>query len=220
MELTHHKIATTKTVGEILRAERKKKNLTLDQAEEETKVRSKYLLALEESRFQDLPASVYAVGFLAKYADFLELQKEPLVVQFSHERGEKPLASRLMIERKIKEPFFSITPSIFVIVAVVVCIGLIIGYIGYSVRNFITPPNLLISSPSAEEVVKEEQVEIVGKTDEGSTLMINNQTVLTDDKGNFQQVVKLNKGLNSFEIRSTNQLKKKTIKIIQILAEF
>jgi len=220
MELTHHKIATTKTVGEILRAERKKKNLSLDQAEEETKVRLKYLLALEESRFQDLPASVYAAGFLAKYADFLDLEREPLLAQFARERGEKPLASRLMVERKIKEPLFSITPSVFAIAAVVICIGLIIGYIGYSVRNFVTPPNLLISSPSAEEVVKEEQVEIVGKTDEGSTLMINSQAVLTDENGNFKQVVKLNKGLNSFEIKSVNQLKKETVKIVQILAEF
>ncbi len=82
------------------------------------------------------------------------------------------------------------------------------------------PPNLEISSPSAEQIIGENQVEIIGKTDEGATLSINDQSVLLDDRGNFQQTVKLNPGLNVFEVKSINSLKKETIKEVKILAQF
>ena len=59
MQFTRRKIKTPKSLGELLRSTRKRKNLTLDQAEEETKVRTRYLEALEEGRYEVLPESVY-----------------------------------------------------------------------------------------------------------------------------------------------------------------
>ncbi len=209
-----------KNLGGILKTARKKKGYSLDEAEEETKVRVKYLEALEESKFEVLPGNVYALGFLAKYADYLGLDKEPLMVQFKLERGSGENLSRLMPESKIKEPIFSITPKILIIFAVILALAGILGYIVISVRQFTLPPNLEISSPSSEQILKEDKVEIVGKADEGATLMINNQSVLIDGNGNFTQQVKLNPGLNTFEVKATNRLKKETVKQLKILAEF
>jgi len=79
---------------------------------------------------------------------------------------------------------------------------------------------LVIASPSSEEILKEDKVNIIGKTDTGVSLVINNQAVLIDDNGNFDQQVKLNSGLNTFEIRATNRLQKETVKQVKILAEF
>jgi len=209
-----------KTLMEILKSSRRKKGLTLEEAEAETKVRVKYLEALEEGRFDILPSNVYALGFLAKYAEFLEIDKEPLLDQFKAERGQSEDISKLVPERRIKESFFSITPRLIIVLIIILILAGIIGYIIYSVRSFTSPPNLQISSPSSEQVIKEDKVEIVGKTDEGATLMINNQTVLIDDRGNFHQQVKLNPGLNTFEVKATNRLKKETVKQVKILAEY
>ncbi len=226
MVFTHRTIRAAKSVkplGEILKTARKKKELTLEQAEEETKVRARYLEALEAGRFDDLPESVYAIGFLAKYAEFLGLQKENLITQFNHERGQSRSGShpnRLLVERRIKEPFFQITPRFIMIAVIVVVLAGILGYIGYSVRNLTSPPNLEIASPSSDQIINSDTVEIVGKTDEGTTVTINNQPVYIDDKGNFRQEVKLSPGLNSFEILAINGLKKENIKVIKVLAEF
>lgn len=214
------KKVTTKSVGDILKLARKRKNLSLEEVEEETKVRVRYLEALEESRYDILPATVYASGFLAKYADFLELKKDDLMANFRLERGQDLYASKLMPERKIKEPLLTVTPKTIIIVSVVVALLLIVGYIIYSVRQFTLPPNLVISSPSSEEILKEEKVNIVGKTDEGATLQINNQAVMIDGTGNFTEQVKLSAGLNTFEVKATSRLKKETVKQIKILAEF
>lgn len=220
MTFTHRKIKSLKPLGEILKNARKKKELTIDQAEEETKVRARYLEALEQGRFEDLPESVYAIGFLAKYAEFLELDKESLIAQFNQERGRTPEKSRLMVERRIKEPLFQITPRFLVIVGIVVVLLGILGYISYSVHNLTAPPNLEIASPSSDQIITADTVEIVGKTDEGTTITINNQPVYIDNRGNFQQEVKLTPGLNSFEIHAINGLKKENIKIVKVLAEF
>jgi cytoskeletal protein RodZ len=219
IEFSHKKISSPKSLGEILKSARKRKGLTLAQAEEETRVRTKYLEALEEGRFDMLPGSIYTQGFLVKYAEFLGLEKEPLIRQLKTEQGEDK-AFKLVPERKIKEHFFSITPRFMAIIAVIIVLAGIFGYIVYSVRNITQPPNLQISSPSSNQIIKEAAVTIIGKTDEGATLMINNQAVLLDDRGNFRQQVKLNPGLNTFEVVATNRLKKQTVKLVQILAEF
>jgi cytoskeletal protein RodZ len=219
MEFIRRKIKIPKSLGETLKNARKKKELTLEQAEEETKVRAKYLEALENGRYELLPASVYTAGFLAKYAEFLGLNKEHLIEQFSQERGKVYNHAKIMVERKIREPLFSITPKFITITGVIVVLAGLLGYITYSVHQFTSPPNLAISSPSADQVIKEENVHIIGKTDEGATLMINGENVRIDDNGNFNQIVKLNSGLNSFEVRSINGLKKENVKLIKVLAD-
>lgn len=219
MEFTRRKIKAPLSLGQILKNVRKKKNLTLDQAEDETKVRAHYLKAIEDGRYELLPTSVYAAGFVAKYAEFLGLSKAKMVELFNQERGVSGKFTKIMVERRIKEPLFSITPRFIVVIGIILVLGAIFTYIAISVRQFTSPPNLEISAPSSDQVIKEDKVEIIGKTDEGSTIMINGQNVFIDEVGNFRQEVKLQPGLNTFEIRSINQLKKENVKIVKVLAE-
>lgn len=214
------KFKTEKSLGEILKQARKKKEITLDQTEEETKVRVKYLRALEEGRYDNLPNDVYAIGFLGKYVDFLGLNKESLVLRYKTERGKEKENYKLMPTRRMREPWLFFTSKTLIILMVVLIVLGIIGYIVYSVRSLTSAPNLQISSPSQEQVLKEDKVDIIGKTDAGVTLLINNQTILLDGNGNFNQQVKLNPGLNTFEIKAINQLKKETVKQIKILGQF
>ena len=59
------------TMGELLREARTRLHLSLEEVEEYTKIRKKYLIALEEDDYSQLPAPVYARGFLQSYAEFL-----------------------------------------------------------------------------------------------------------------------------------------------------
>ena len=65
-----------------LRKAREAKGLELIEVEEITKIRSKYLQALEEGDYCVLPGGVYTVGFLRSYARFLDLDAESLVNTF------------------------------------------------------------------------------------------------------------------------------------------
>ncbi|MDD4260829.1 MAG: helix-turn-helix domain-containing protein, partial [Syntrophaceticus schinkii] len=69
-------------IGEILRTERESRGLSLIDVEEETKIRAKYLQALEEENYDEIPGEAYCMRFLRNYARFLEIDPEPLIYQY------------------------------------------------------------------------------------------------------------------------------------------
>lgn len=213
------KLPSTHPLGERLKTARKKKKVSLDQAEEETRVRRKYLEALEKGDYLTLPADVYVLGFLAKYAEFLGVNKDEAIKDYRREKGSSG-QSVIPVKVQIKGERFFLTPRVMAVIFGLLLTLAIGGYIFYSVKNFTAPPNLEISSPSTETVIREDRVEVVGKTDIGCSLRINDQTVYIDDLGNFKEIIRLQPGINNIEVRSTNRMKKETAKIIQILAEF
>lgn len=69
-------------IGETLKKARVLKKLTLVDVEEATKIRTKYLEAMEENNFSILPPGMYGSAFLRTYARFLELNADELVAGY------------------------------------------------------------------------------------------------------------------------------------------
>src|SRR5215218_4221705 len=67
------------TLGDMLRAAREARGASLADAERETKIRQKYISALEDDNVAALPGPVYARGFLRNYAQFLALNPDEVV---------------------------------------------------------------------------------------------------------------------------------------------
>jgi cytoskeletal protein RodZ len=75
-------------IGPQLRAAREARELSLEQAEEETKIRKKYLIALEEGTPEVIPGDVYVRGFLRSYANWLGLDGDQLLERYKeHQSG-------------------------------------------------------------------------------------------------------------------------------------
>lgn len=70
-------------IGSSLREARLRQNLDFPELEERTKIRPKYLRALEDERFDLLPAPTYVRGFLRSYAEALGLDGQPFVDEYS-----------------------------------------------------------------------------------------------------------------------------------------
>jgi hypothetical protein len=70
-------------IGNSLREARLRQQLDFVDAEQATKIRSKYLRALEEEQFNVLPAETYVKGFLRNYAEFLGLDGQLYVDEFN-----------------------------------------------------------------------------------------------------------------------------------------
>lgn len=77
-------------IGEQLSHTRKAKGISLEMAEEATKIRAKFLRALENEEFDILPGRVYAKAFLRSYARYLELDDAQLACDFDQLYAEKP----------------------------------------------------------------------------------------------------------------------------------
>jgi cytoskeleton protein RodZ len=69
-------------IGATLREARVRKRLTLQQVEDDTKIRVKYLQAMENEEFDALPGATYAKGFLRGYATYLGLDPEIILDEY------------------------------------------------------------------------------------------------------------------------------------------
>src|SRR5581483_886939 len=70
-------------IGNSLREARMRQGLDFPQVELATKIRAKYIRALEEEEFDVLPSGTYIKGFLRSYADFLGLDGQLYVDEYN-----------------------------------------------------------------------------------------------------------------------------------------
>jgi cytoskeleton protein RodZ len=76
--------------GEKLRREREKRNITLDQISESTKIGTRMLQALEEDRFNQLPGGIFNKGFVRAYAHYVGLDEDQIVADYLAASGDVP----------------------------------------------------------------------------------------------------------------------------------
>jgi cytoskeleton protein RodZ len=84
-------------IGNSLREARLRQRLEFPELERATKIRGKYLRALEEEQFDLLPAQTYVKGFLRTYAEHLGLDGQLYVDEYNsrYARGEEEPPSRV-----------------------------------------------------------------------------------------------------------------------------
>src|SRR5438477_3845021 len=76
-------------IGATLREARMRARIDITEVETRTKIRAKYLRAIENEEWALLPGPVYTKSFLRTYGNFLGLDSRMLVDEFKH-RYERP----------------------------------------------------------------------------------------------------------------------------------
>lgn len=74
-------------LGELLRKAREARGLAISDVQEATKIRSRYLEAIEQGDFEALPGEVYVKGFLRNYAEAVGLCGDEVVARYKAERA-------------------------------------------------------------------------------------------------------------------------------------
>lgn len=95
------------TVSEALRRAREAGGLSLREVAEIVRIRSVNLEAIEDGRFDRLPGSAYAIGFIRTYAEYLGFDGEQMVRRFKAEvahAAEKPKLSFPLPMRESRAP--------------------------------------------------------------------------------------------------------------------
>lgn len=197
------------TVGEILKNARQEKKLTIEQVEKATKIRAKFIVALEQNQFDKLPGPTFARGFVKNYAAFLGLPTEDTLAFYRRQAGGEELPTIPKTPVNINKDGL-ITPQRFTVASIVLLLLGFFGYLVFSYVQFAGAPVLLVSSPANNTVVAYDSAEIIGKTDPGASLSINNESVSISENGSFDVKVPLSPGLNTLTIVATNKFGKKT----------
>jgi cytoskeleton protein RodZ len=127
------------TIGETLREARMRRHLDIADVESRTKIRAKYLRALENEEFGMLPGPTFVKTFLRTYAEMLGLDPHPLVEEYraTHERrdevdvlqtlGPQASARERLRQRPRLGPGSALLLIVAAVVAALVAVGLLVG---------------------------------------------------------------------------------------------
>lgn len=74
-------------IGTTLRDARVRRDISLQRAEEDTKIRVKYIQAMENEDFDVLPGGTYVKGFLRTYADYLGIDHQLMLDEYNEHYG-------------------------------------------------------------------------------------------------------------------------------------
>jgi cytoskeletal protein RodZ len=117
-------------IGNSLREARLRQGLEIPRIEAETKIRGKYLRALEEEQFEVLPGDTYVKGFLRTYADYLGLEGQLYLDEYNSRfttAEETPVTQSTAPKRRsrpVESNFIVIALAGIVAVTVLVLVGL------------------------------------------------------------------------------------------------
>ena len=84
-------------------------------------------------------------------------------------------------------------------------------------EKVISPPELLVYSPVENFVAEENFVEVVGKTEPESMVVINGEQILSNQVGEFAKVVHLKTGINTIIIISSKKYGRDSVVIRQVV---
>lgn len=127
-------------IGEKLKNARVEKGYTLDDLQQITKIQKRYLIAIEEGRFEALPGAFYIKAFVRQYAETVDLNPQELLAELNAELGQgaptEPVKQNEAVTRtailrekqKTSQPsklerFLSYLPTIIIVSVVIAILG-------------------------------------------------------------------------------------------------
>jgi cytoskeletal protein RodZ len=210
------KVKVEQSLGDRLKRARTRKKITVAEVEEQTKIRAKFILALESDSWDQIPSEVYGRGYLEAYADYLQLPVDEMMKQYHLSRATywrkngKEVVDLAPVSR-MKTNRFVVTPKLFTATFVVCAVLIFIGVIGYQITRFTAAPFLELATPAQAREVGTSQLELFtetfngnGRTTVGATVTVNGQPVAVMQDGAFTYQVPVQKGVNAIVVAATN----------------
>jgi transcriptional regulator with XRE-family HTH domain len=196
-------------LGEVLRAAREARGVDAARVERDTKIRARYVEALERGEYRELPGAVYTKGFLRNYGLYLGLDPEYLIDLYrletrtpSVERPAMPSPPRPIGRRRRG---LVVEPGVIVAAILTIVVGGLVAYLGYEFVTFARTPDLRITAPAGDiGAWAGETYTVQGVTARNARVEISglaeNPSVVAGDDGHFEVTVGLVPGSNVMEI--------------------
>lgn len=217
-----------RTIGHLLKDRREERGLSLEEVAKITKIRFKYLEAIENSSYTDFPSEVYLKGFLKNYAKFLGISTSRALAMYRREREYQQKEPTIKVSSRIKETSMKLdlTPSKLIMAVLVGAVIFTILYVAANIGKILQEPTLAISEPieisaGSEGVYKttESSVQITGELEIGATLTVNGQVFETSNFERFIKEFTLEDGLNTFILNAESQFGKKSELTLNVIKE-
>ena len=201
-------------LGEVLRTAREAKGVDLTRVERETKIRERYLSALERGEYRELPGAVYTKGFLRNYGAYLGLDPEYLIDLYrlestpsASDRPSAPTPPRPITVRRSRS--FVVSPGLVAGTILTLVVAALIVWIGYEFFNFARTPELRVVVPAGDVAAHVgDTITVRGVTAPNAEVTVEglreNPSVTADEEGNFEVTVNLVPGSNVIELTAVD----------------
>ncbi len=204
------------TLGNLLKDSRRKKGYTLSDLEEKTRIKTLFLKALEEQRWDALPEYPVVVGFVKNVAGSLDTSESLAVALLRRDYPPKKLSINPKPDITNK---FVWGPAVTFFVGLGVVVLIVLSYLIKQYFQFLSPPSLEIISPKENQIVKENEVRIVGKTNPNASVTVNNQPISLEETGDFVANLEIFEGTNEIVVTATSRSGKETVVRRKIVPE-
>lgn len=200
-----------KTLAERIKQTREAMGMSLNSFSVSTKIQKKYLIWIEEGKYDKLPLGIYAIGFLKRCCRALNLDQEEIINQYKEERNlikndiEIVSSGTRSKNQFIKKPVMIITPASVSIFAAVIIFALIFGFFWNQFKFLIAPPNLTLMDPANDFITFDKNLTLKGTTERGVDLTVNGKPLDITKDGKFFDYITLSAGLNLIEFRALNK---------------
>lgn len=171
-----------KTVGQIIKDARVKKKFSLKKLEEITKIKSVFIQAIEKEKWEILPPFSTVLGFVKSISAAVDVDQNMAVAVLKRDYVPRSLDVN---PKPDVGPHFIWGPKLTFIIGIGVVVLIILGYLAFQYKRFISPPFLSIESPKEDQVVNGNNVLVFGSTDSDAKVTVDNQLVLVDQNGKF-----------------------------------
>jgi len=200
-----------KSVGSILQEERKKKEKSIEQINKLTKIPIETLKKIENDNFGKLPPTAFTKGFVRNYAKSLGLDEDKLAAIYRRDwekKGEKE-APFFKKDKGLGKSFWNPKTTGFIIGGFLVLI--LAGYLGWQIKEYFSPPKLVVEQPMDGEEISKDEVEVKGGVDKEASLYINDELIDIDESGAFSYSLKIYEGENEIEVKAVDRRGKETV---------
>jgi cytoskeletal protein RodZ len=202
-------------VGEILQTARERKGVDLSRAERETKIRARHLMALESGDLADLPAQVYAKGFLRNYSTYLGLDAEEVLARWRKEIDQPRTAETPTVKpppQPITAPSrgFKLTSGLVVALVLAAIVFAFVGYVGLQLVRFTQNPEISLNGPSVRTLQPgQERILLSGGGTPNAEVTVTNadqqmRQTTSNSRGSWSLDLPVSKGRNDFTIFTTD----------------
>ena len=223
IQFENRPVAAIQTLAELFVTTREEKKITIEEIAIELQISPLYLESLESGTYGNLPCLVYSRNFVKCYARRLGLPLNAVMELFGQEwelfsKHQQQLLDLGQEKGVSKRDLWRMPRWIRWMGASLVVVSMMV-YLGTELYALRQPPELTIYTPEEEVVTEKQIIEIAGITEPEVALSINDQTILSDTNGNFNEMVALQPGLNIVEITAKKKYSQEHTVFRRILVE-
>ena len=164
------------TIGDFFHQARKRMKFSIATLSQKTKIKTRYITAIENEQWHIFPSFTVARGFVHALASTVDVDPQVAIALLRRDFQEQKTSPI-----NVSPAVVVWTPKLTLFLLVFISILLLGGYLVRQYVSYVAPPPLDVSNIQR----KGNSLEVTGQTNKEASVLVNGEPVLVDDHGTF-----------------------------------